>query len=322
MKIKNKKGQIKGGMAILIVAGLVAVYMLNIGGVQDLFKPAEPYVPPVGRCPSSGLTEITLNTQEALASTASDSNVSYYIYDNGALVKEGTTGADGTVSFDVGCAANKKYTMLVLNEKSASGVYPQTVTVDASGATDVHNLKTYEFGQIHISNLGSSANPAESNSVDGGAGKTCGFVITFSNNESASGYNKPLIMCLANTTSVVDVNINGVTVADSKRPSRVSVTAGYAYHTFELDRMVKSTEGAIKLTGTIQFSASTAPAATTVNDTFTCLVVDQSTFKIAEYKTLSLSEGFLEAAENTETIAQVGAPDSNTGTMYYNGTYC
>jgi hypothetical protein len=317
-KKMNKMGAgVSGGMILLIVGALVAAYMF-IPAVQDIFKPAEPSAPIVGRCPSSGLTEVTLNTQEALASSATNSNVSYYIYDSGSLVKEGTTGSDGTVSFDVACGIGQKYTMLVLNEKSTTGVYPQTVIVDASSATDIHNLKTYEFGQMHISNIGSSVDPAETHNVSGGAGKTCGFVITFANNESASGYYKPLIMCEANSTSVSDIFINGVVKADAKKPTRISATSGWAYHVFELDRMLKSTEGAVKLTGTIQFSASNAPTNT---DNMSCRIVDQSTFRVAEYKTLSLSEGFLEAAE-TDSVGQVGAPDSNTFDLHFKGSYC
>ncbi len=307
-------------MVILIAVGLIAVYMLNLGGVQDLFKPAEEAEEEVGRCPSSGLTEVTLNAQEALASTATNANVRYYVYDNGVLVKEGGTGSDGTVSFDLECGINKKYSMLVLNESDDSGVYPQTITVDASDATDTHNIKTYEYGQIHITNLGSSADPAEGAQISSGVGKTCGIVLTFANNESASVFNKPLIMCLANTSSVVDMNFVGAVSADAKAPIRVSVTAGKKFHTFEIDRMVKSTVGAIKLTGTVQFSASTVAARNTINDSITCRVVDQATFKIAEYKTLSLSEGWIESAEQTETVADIGAPDSNVVTMYLNGT--
>ncbi len=112
MNIKNKKGAaLSGGMVLLIIAVAIAAYMF-ITAVQDIFKPAAPvtpYTPSTGdNCPSSGLTEITLNAQEALASTATDVGVNYYAFDNGVLVKEGETGSDGSVSFDVACGANKK----------------------------------------------------------------------------------------------------------------------------------------------------------------------------------------------------------------------
>ncbi len=324
MNIKNKKGAaLSGGMVLLILAVAVAAYMF-IPAVQEIFQPAAPVTPPVpsaGRCPSSGLTEITLNTQEALASTATNANVAYYAFDNGVLVKEGSTGTDGTVSFDLGCAVGQKYTVLVLNETVQTGFYPKTITVDASGPTDVHNMKLYEFGGITIANLGSSVDPAEVANVSGGVGKTCGIILTFAVNETASGYNKPLIMCQANISTVSNIHFNGVTRADAKAPVRVSSYTGWSYWTFELDRMLESTEGAVKLTGTIEFGAS-APVNAKANN-LSCVIVDQSTFKVAEYKTLSLSDGFLEAAENTETRAEIGAPDSDLQQMFIGqGTYC
>ncbi len=214
--------------------------------------------------------------------------------------------------------------MLVINESVTNGlgIYPQILTVDASGPTAVHNIQTYEFGDAHIANIGSSVDPAESHNVSGGPGKTCGFVISFANNESSSGYNKPLIMCMTNTSAIVDVYLNGVTPADSKAPIRISAESSKEWHTWELDRMLKSTEGAVKLTGTIEFSSKTPIDDET--DNMTCVIVDQATFKLAEYKTLSLNEGFVEAAENTETRAEIGGFDSNRLPLYYShtGGYC
>ena len=321
MNIKNKKGAqgVSGGMVLLIIVALV-VAVVFIPGVQDIFKPGEVRVDEVvSKCPSSGLTEITLNVQEALASTATNANVAYYAFDNGVLVKEGNTGTDGTVSFDLGCGANQRYTVLLINETVDTGFYPEQITVDASGPTDVHNLKMYQFGDMHIANIGSSVDPAEASNVSGGAGKTCGFVISFAVNESSSAYNKPLIMCATNTTSVVNVHLNGVTEAEG--PSRLSTISGKKWYVWEVDKMMTSTEGAMKLTGTIQFSASTTPYD---QDNMTCSIVDQTTFKVAEYKTLSLSEGFLEAAENTETSSEIGGFDSNFVELAFGHTsgYC
>ena len=319
MNIKNKKGQIKGGMVLLIISALAAAYMF-VPAVQDIFETsAVPIETATGRCPSSGLTEITLNVQEALASTATNANVAYYAFDDGKLVKEGNTGTDGAVSFDLGCGVGQRYTILLLNETVDTGFYSKTVVVDASGPTDVHNLKMYQFGDMNIANIGSSVDPAEASNVSGGAGKTCGFVISFAVNETASAYNKPLIMCATNTTSVVDVHLNGV--EEAVGPSRLSTISGKKWYVWEYDKMMTSTEGAVKLTGTIQFSGSTAPYA---QDNMTCSIVDQATFKKAEYKTLSLSGGFLEAAENTETSAEIGAFDSNFVELAFGHTsgYC
>ena len=320
--MKNKIGAgLSGGTVVLIVLALVAAYVFNVGGFQDLFVPSEEAEEPVGRCPSSGLTEVTLNTQEALASSATNSNVSYYAFDSGVLVKEGETGSDGTVSFDLECAASKTYKLLILNEKATTGIYPSTHTIDASGSVDVLNLQTYEFGEVGIANLGSSVDPAGTANISAGAGKSCGFTITFTSNESAAAFNKPLIMCLTNTTSVVDVFMTGAGAADAKAPVRISAISGYEYHTFEYAKKVDSTDAAVMLSGKIQFSSSSAPVST---DNMSCIIVDQSTFKKADYKTLSLSQGFVEAAENTETRANVGAADSNRATLNFlaSPAYC
>jgi len=319
--MKNKIGAgISGGTVILIAALLIAAYVFNVGGFKDLITPPIEPIEPVGRCPSSGLTEVTLNTQEALASSATDSNVAYYAYDDGVLVKEGATGSDGTVSFDLECGVGKTYSLLILNESAATtGIYPSTHTIDASGSVDVLNVKTYEYGQLDIANLGSSIDPTGAANVTAGAGKTCGFTITFTSNESAAAFNKPLIMCETNVTSVVDVFLTGATIADTKAPVRLTAASGYEYHAFEYDKMLLSTDASVMLSGKIEFSTSSAPVTT---DGMNCTIIDQTKFRVAEYKTLSLVDGFIEAAENTETRASIGAPDSNEKQLGYATGYC
>ncbi len=314
-----------GGLVILIILGVVAAYMF-IPAVQDIFKPgvAEDEVA-VGRCPSSGLTEVTLNTQEALASSATNSNVSYFVYDDGTLVKDGSTGSDGTVTFDLACATGKTYQMLTLNEIStAAGIYPITTVIEANNAQETINLKTYEYGQVNLANLGSSVDPAQSYRVAAGTGKTCGFVVTFTANESAAAFNKPIIICEANTSAIVKVHMTGVTAVQSKIPGRLAGTAGKTMWAFEYDKLLKSTDAAVKVSGQIEFTSSNTIA---TKDNMSCIIVDQAMFKLADYKTLSLSEGFVvDETENTETFADIGAPDSEAfdlTRLHFNGSsYC
>ncbi len=325
--IKGKKGaQMTGGVVVLIILGLVAAYMF-IPAVQQIFQPTESVSDGVslGRCPSSGLTEVTLNAQEALATSATNSNVSYYVYDNGALVKTGITGSDGTVTFDLGCQAGKTYQMLTLNEiSSAAGIYPITTIIDASDSQETINLKTYEYGQVDLANLGSSVDPAQSYQVAAGTGKTCGFVVTMTSNESAAAINRPIIICEANSSAVVKIHMSGLTAVQSKIPDRLSGTAGKKMWAFEYDKLFKSTDAAVKVSGQIEFTGST-----TINseDNMSCIIVDQATWKRADYQSLSLSEGFVvDSAENTETISDIGAPDSEAfdlTRLAFNGTsYC
>lgn len=317
MKNKSAKG-LTTGTVVLILAVLVGAWVL-VPGVSDIFAPSEEV--PTGRCPSSGLTEVTINAQEALASTATDAEVDYYVYDGSKLVKEGST-ALGTVSFDVECGPGQEYTLLVINETTDDGFYPQTETIDATGAVDIHNFKLYQYGEIGIGSIVSSADPTGGANVSGGAGKTCGFTLTFSNNESASGFNKPLILCQVNSTAIADVSMTGVDEVPGKKPIRISAQSAHQYYTFEYPQLIESTAAAIKISGKIQFSTG-ATFSDNVKNNMSCIIVDQTSYATAEYKTLSLVDGFVEAAENLETIADIGAPDSNRVTMQYGTTaYC
>lgn len=323
----NRKGAVSGGMIILLLVVAVFAYTQNFLGFKDLINPTPapgtPGAPAAaGKCPSSGLTEVTINAQEALASTATNANVSYYIYDDGTLVKEGDTGSDGTVSIDVACAAGKTYSAVILNEKLLTGFYPQEFTIEASDATFTKNLKVYEFGQVNVASVVSSADPAGGANFSAGTGKTCGFTVTFSNNESASGYDKPLIMVLANSSAVTDITMDGVTEVPSKKPQRITTPGGLQYWIFEYPSMVKSTDAAIKVSGKVQFTSSMSVKSTAKNENMSVVIVDQSTYRTSQYKTLSLKDGFVTAAENLETQALVGAPDSNRATSGYKASYC
>lgn len=315
-KKMNKKGAaINGGVLILIVIALVVVWTQTTF-LQDLLGQGdiEPNGVP-GNCPSSGLTEVTLNTQEALAATATDSYHQYFVYDSdGILVTTGSGGSDGQSVFDVQCGVGKTYDVLVFNETAAVGFYAQTFSIDADDATFTENLKTYEYGAVDISNIGSSADPAGTSNVSSGLGKTCGFTITYTVNETASAFNKPLIMCESNITSVTDITMSGVTPADSKKPTRISTATGRRYWVFEQDEMIKSTDAAQKVSGKIQFSATTTPL--TLLGNMTCRIVDQTEFKKSEYQTLSLNEGFIEAAED-DAKSDIGAIDSDIEALWF-----
>ncbi len=316
--MKNKTGKgLTTGTVVLIAALLIGGYVFNIGGVQSWFAPAEP-VTPVGRCPSSGLTEVTVNAQEALASSATDAEVNYYAYDNSKLVAEGSTTL-GTVSFDVECGVGKTYQMIVVNETVLEGFYPEIVTITATDATDTHNFKMYQYGLPDISSIVASEDPSAGINLSGAAGRTTGFTITFVNNESASAVNKPLILCRVNISAVEDVSMSGVNEVSAKKPVReianLPTTAGHMFYTFEYPELVKSTDAAIKISGKLQFSASATFSDDTTNN-MTCLIVDQATYQAVDYNTISLSAGWIEAAED-ETLTDVGAGDSGPMYVYY-----
>jgi len=321
-KILNKKAQMTTGVWI-IIALIVGVFFYTQGTFDKFLQPTEKDTPPEpGKCPSSGLTEVTINTQEALASTATASVHDYYVFEkDGTYVSTGNSGADGSSTFNVGCSKGKTYDLLVINETVDTGFYGQEIEIDASGPTFSKSLKTYEYGDINLVSVASDVDPSGNSNISAGLGKTCGFVITFTENESISAFNKPLILCEANVTSVVDVTMTGVTEASAKKPTRITPTSGYEYYTYELDKMLLSTDAAQKISGKIQFSSSNAPAAA---DTLSCKIIDQVQWKKANYQTLSKSEGFAVSAENQETNADVGAGDTAEVTMAFNHAsgYC
>lgn len=320
----DKRGVATGTIILVLVAMVVlyfAIPSINTA-VNNFFgglgTPEEP-----GKCPSSGLTEVTINTQEALASTATNAGTDYYIFDkDGVFITTGASGSDGQSVFDLECAIGKKYDAIVFNDTANDGFYAQKIEIDASGPTDTHNLKMYQYGEVNLVSVASSTDPLGYNQVAAGTGKTCGITITFNENETASAFNKPLIMCMFNTTEVVDIDLNGVNEADSKKPTRITPISGYTYQTFELDKLLKSTDSAQKISGTVEFDGTT----TTFGGSINCTIADQATWLKAEYQTLSLNEGFLVGAENSESRANVGGPDTSTashpGRLHFNGTYC
>jgi len=326
-KVMSKKAM-SGGMIFLMVVGIFALAYVAIPDFKNTINnigkstPTTPDTVTPGKCPSSRLTEVTLNTQEALAATNTNSVTDYFVFEkDGTYITTGNSGSDGQSVFNVECAEGRKYDVLVLNETTSAGSYMQQFEIDASAATFSKSLKTYEFGDINLVSVASSTDPLGTSNISAGLGKTCGFVITFSENETASAYNKPLIMCQTNISSVTGITMSGVTEANAKKPNRVSSSANYKYTTYELPVLLKSTDAAQKISGTITFSTSTAASAI---DSMSCKIADQSTWKKAEYQTLKLSSGFLESAENQETNDDIGAPDSNTATLSFihSSGYC
>jgi len=310
----NTKGKMTMGSVILIVALVLGAYMFvpSVKDTIDGILGGEDKTP-IGSCPSSGLTEVTLNTVDALADNATDVNVTYFVYENGKLLEHGETGADGTVSFDVECGVGRTLKGIVFNEVTDTGYYAKEFTIDATSPTDTANLALYQYGGINFVSVASDVDPSGTSNVSGGDGKQCGIVATFTVNESASAYAKPLLICEGNTTSIDNIKWNGVTRVDNKRPNRLSTLTGRTFWTWELDETILSTDPAKKITGSITFQDD--PGGELENN-LTCTILDQATFRGASYKTMSLSEGMITAAED-ENNADVGGGDSNDANLYF-----
>jgi len=324
----NKKG-ISTGVLILILVLAVFAYSSNMLGLKDWLSGLGGGEPSGGtgtgettKCPSSGLTEVTINSQKALATTATAAITDYYVYDGDVLVANGNSGTDGISTFDVGCGIGKTYKAKIINETRYVGYYGKDITLKADSATDTHNLQLYTFGMVKIDGITNSIQNVGDTSatwIGAGAssvGKICNFKITFHVNESTSAYYKPLIVCEANSTIITDLTLVGATAADSKVPSRLSPATGSAFHVYEIDT-ITTEQATLVLNGKLQFG-STAAKATDTNTK--CRIIDQAEYKLADYKTLSMEEGWGYGAQNSETAADVGAEDSSQVTINIAGS--
>lgn len=311
-----------------LIIGVVA-YAANIGGFQgtvnNLFGGSSsgsdggstggvPTDEALKLCPTDGVTTYTLNTQDALTTTATNLDVEYYVFNGNKLIKEGTTGSDGTVSFDVACG--KDYKLLLVNTTTGTsngGVYAKTLDLKARIAEDTVNEELVSIGQAKILGIENPADPSRNANISIVASQTKQFDIKFSANVTQKGYNQPIILCQANVTSIADVNIgsfsDGTPVKEvTSLPKRVSATAGYAYYGFEYPKLLEPGMGVVTASGSIVASATTPSTA----DSMDCKIVDQATWKTSGYKVAtSPEEAFKTGAENTETNADVGGTDSS-----------
>ncbi len=323
----GKSGKTEMGTVLMwvLIIGVVA-YAANFGGFKDTvngFFSVSPSTTPgsqgltdTGSCPTDGTTTYTLNVQDALTATATNVNGQYYVFNGNKLIKEGSV--SGSTTFDVACG--KDYDLLLVNTTASTGAYAKTVKLQARIAEDTVNEKLTRFGGAKILGIENPADPSRLANVSIGAGATKQFDLKFVANETEKGYNKPMILCQVNVSSISGVSIGSfsdgtpVKVATSL-PKRVTASTGYVYYGWIYDKLLNPTSGVITASGSITAMASVAPATT---DAMTCKLVDQATWAKASYKTAtSVADGFVEGPENTETLADVGGPDSSTATYSF-----
>lgn len=327
----NRKGKTEGMSAILWIAAiLVAAYLFVpsfqtsvkgwFGGSTSTPTPGSGITDPTS-CPSSGITTYTLNVQDKLASTATNVDVEYYVFNGAKLISDGVTGGDGSVSYDVACGKN--YKILLINSttgQSTGGAYGQILDLNARIAADTVNAEVVKVGGASIVRIENPLDQQRDNNITLAAGATKSFNLVFQANGTAQAYQNPLILCQANITSISNVQISsfsdGTPVKSVTPPSRVTASAGYQYRAWEYSKILETANGAVTATGTISAQASVTPSTT---DSMTCRIVDQQLWKKASYKTAtSPEEAFGFGAENTETLADIGGVDSSSASLNFN----
>ena len=156
-KTKVLKMNNKGEANMLLIVGLVVVglFLAYQGGYLNNFlggldsgsgSGVEPTDVTTKQCPTTGISTYTINVQDELASTATNVDAEYYLFNGQKLIKEGTTGSDGTVDVDVTCG--KDYQLLLLNTTATagSGAYSKILDLKARTAADTINAELVMFG--------------------------------------------------------------------------------------------------------------------------------------------------------------------------------
>jgi len=332
----NKKAEMKAGTVILIavVALLVLAYVNNWNGFADMIKgqgsdsgsgsgsgsSGQPTPTTTVNCPSTGITSLTINVQDALTSTATNVNSEYFVFNGNKLIKEGTTGSDGTDTISLTCGQDFKIMLVNTTAGNGVGLYSETFDYPARIASDSINKELVTQGTSLIVGIENPNDPAGNANATIAAGGSADFLLKFKSNHSERGYNQPIILCQVNISGIKEVVFadtfsNDKAAIEASKPDRVSATSNYKYYTVGYPEMLPQSAGTISIRAVINAQASTAPSTA---DSMSCKIVDKATWKTSSYKTATSPEtGFLFGAENTETLADVGGTDSAAVSYYF-----
>lgn len=298
------------GLVIAIIVG-VALYFAYTGGVFDSLFVSN--APVDDLYPSDLTTTITLNTGDALATTAVGANVSYYVFDaNGRYLKEGTT-SSGTASFTVPTGGNN-YKVLLYYDAGTTDYLPTEVTFSTDGAdptgraVQTINVDLLKESAATISKVRDPVD-LNSNLTSTAAGSTVPFDLLIKASTSNAALYKPFIRAMGNKTSIEKVNFPGLT--EITCPDRLPTGATQKTTCFQIDKIIKSSDGIQTYSGNLKIDSANAPGSTEVMN-FT--IADTGIYKDADYKTKGYS-AFKYGAENPVNDADIGAADSSTGEL-------
>lgn len=287
---------------LLVVAGVFAYNQgwLNFGGQGDV----------ADNLPSDLKTTITLNTGDELATSATNANVSYYVFSSdGAYLREGTTSA-GTASFDV--PVNGNYALILYADTGSTDYIAKEVSFSTTDgkATKTINVDLMKESAATINDV---RDPLDLDSnITRTAGSTVSFDILYSATTSNAALNKPIIVVQVNETTVDEVSVSGYSLVDC--PRRLSVSTGTTLYCFASSAVVKSSDGIQTAKANMLLNGVTAPAA---GSTATITVIDSGIYRESNYKTAGKS-AFKYGAENPVDRTNVGAADSSTDTIVFN----
>ena len=322
--MKNRKGEAKLGtiLVVLLLVGFGAYSMgwTNLPAPIDGAASDSPTAGTTANCPSTGITTYTINVQDELTSSATNVDAEYYFFNGNKLIKEGTTGSDGTVDVDLTCGKDYKLLLLNTTAGTGNGLYSKVFDLQARTSSDTFNAELVTFGEAKILGIENPADPSRNANVTLAAGSTVNFDLKFIANKTERGYNRPIIMCEVNVSAINSVSVGSFSdgtsvVSVTTLPKRITATGGDTYYAWEYPKILTPNMGVITASGNLVALGSVTPSTT---DTMACKIIDQATWKTAGYKISStIDDGFKTSAENTETLADVGGPDSSVSSYTY-----
>lgn len=312
-KLKNNMAK-NNQLLVYIVIGVVAALALGLidmpSGISDIFSSGDEVDE---LYPSDLKTTVTLNTGDALATTATNANVSYYVFDSsGKYLKEGTT-SSGTASFTVPSGGN--YRILIYDDSSATAAIdylPIEVTFSTDGDSPADRaVTTVNVDLFRESNITVEAirDPVDlDRNVSQGVGQTVNFEVLISAETSNAVINKPILRIEGNSTCLELVTFPSLDAVTC--PDRITLSTERKAWCFKYNDQVKSSDGIKTFAGNLKMDASTAcPTASDV-DNVNITVMDTGIYKEANYKTAGYS-AFKYGSENPISNANIGAGDSN-----------
>jgi len=266
--ILRKKGGASPTLTYVIVAILV------IGGYYYFIKPSAPSTPatpsggtgiiPTGIIPSSGLTTLKLNFDDALATTSTPVIAKYYVTDlNGKIVSSGTADSSGQASIDL--PYGQAYTVYAFNNSGAQlsggGYYNKQLDISADkmkSSSDTEYMHLYKQGGVLIT--GTDTYDTDSN-LTVAAGGTKNFHLYTEENKTRAAYQRLTFVLDINKTIVSSIDISGTKPVTCKN-NITNVGKGRQYYCFMITdkEFIVPADVTSDYQGTIVFNANPSPA--------------------------------------------------------------
>jgi hypothetical protein len=296
---------------IWILVGVIAllafgVINLPLGGNNNAGDDADDLYP------STLTTTITLNTGDALATSATQATVKYYVFTaSGNFLKEGTT-SSGTASFSVPTSGD--YKIVAYYDEGGTDYLPIEKTFSTNGdnpqgrAVQTVNMDLYKESAATISAV---RDPVDlDTNITASAGASVDFDVLIKATTAYAALNNPVIVVDVNSSEWQDASIG--TLSEVVCPSRLTSGTEREKYCFQYDNKILSSDGIEMFSGNLVADSANAPASLSqVNIT----VIDAGLYIEPNYKTSGYNAFKMTSLQNPLSKADVGAADSSTSTL-------